>query len=116
MRRTFTQKEIYDYLKANPLGVEVHIGDLEDMDGKDYIFLDLGNDIALLRDNDADYESIIQISVLTKDYDDRATLVKYIKKQFLSAPTYSKSDEFEYYQAQFDIGVFIYGEEESSSL
>ena len=114
MRRTFTQKEIYDYLKANPLGTEVHIGDLEDMDGKDYIFLDYGEEVAELRDNDADYQSIMQISVLTKDFEDRATLVKYIKKQFLSAPTYSKSIEFEYYQAQFDIGVFIYAEDSPS--
>ena len=27
--RSYTQKEIYDYLKANPLNVKVHIGDLE---------------------------------------------------------------------------------------
>lgn len=109
MKRTFTQKEIYEYLKNNPLGTAVHIGDLEDMDGQDYIFLDYLNDIAMLRDNNADYQNIIQISVLTKDYEDRKTLVKYIKEKFLSAPTFSKSDEFEYYQAQFTIGVFIYG-------
>lgn len=109
MRRSFTQKEIYEYLKANPLNVAVHIGDLEDMDGKDYIFVDYLNDIAMLRDNNADYQNIIQISVLTRDYEDRKILVKYIKDKFLSAPTYSKSDEFEYYQAQFNVGLFIYG-------
>ena len=108
MRRSFTQKEIYDYLKANPLGTEVHIGDLEDMNGQDYIFLDYLNDVAMLRDNNADYQTIMQISVLTRDFEDRKTLVNYIKKKFLSAPTYSKSDEFEYYEAQFTIGVFIY--------
>lgn len=109
MKRSFTQKEIYEYLKANPLNTNVHIGDLEDMNGEDYIFLDYLSDIAMLRDNDADYQTLIQISILTKDYEDRKTLVKYIKEKFLSAPTFSKSDEFEYYQAQFTIGVFIYG-------
>lgn len=108
MRRSFTQKEIYEYLLANPLGTQVHIGDLEDMDGQDYIFLDYLNDEPMLRDNEADYQSIIQISVLTKDYEDRKTLVNYIKQKFLIAPEYSKSDEFEYYQAQFTTGVFIH--------
>ena len=109
MRRSYTQKEIYDYLKANPLGTNVHIGDLEDMNGQDYIFLDYLNDVPMLRDNEADYQSIIQISVLTKDFEDRKTLVNYIKQKFLIAPQYSKSDEFEYYQAQFTTGVFISG-------
>lgn len=107
MIRTFTQKQIYDYLKANPLNVKVHIGDLEDMNGEDYIFFDVLNDIAMLRDNDADYQTLIQITVLTKDYEDRKVLVNYIKQKFLSAPTYSKDDEYEYYQAQFTTGVFL---------
>jgi len=109
MKRSYTQKEIYDYLVANPLNIDVHIGDLEDMNGKDYIFLDYMNDVAMLRDNNADYQTLIQISVLTKDFEDRKTLVNYIKEEFLSAPTYSKSEEFEYYQAQFTIGVIISG-------
>lgn len=108
MRRSFTQKEIYDYLKANPLGTEVHIGDLEDMDGQDYIFLDYLNEEPMLRDNEADYQMIIQISVLTKDFEDRKVLVNYIKQKFLIAPEYSRSDESEYYQAQFTTGVFIH--------
>lgn len=109
MRRSFTQKEIYDFLKANPLGTEVHVGDLEDMDGQDYIFLDYMNEEPMLRDNEADYQMIIQISVLTKDFEDRKTLVNYIKQKFLIAPEYSRSDESEYYQAQFTTGVFISG-------
>lgn len=107
MKRSYTQKEIYDYLKANPLNVAVHVGDLEEMNGNDYIFLDYLNDVAMLRDNDADYQTIIQISVLTRDYEDRKTLVKYIKDEFLSPPTYQKSDESEYYEAQFTTGVFL---------
>lgn len=49
MKRSYTQKEIYTYLKNNPLHVPVHIGDLEDMEGQDYIFLDVLNDITMLR-------------------------------------------------------------------
>lgn len=108
MRRSFTQKEIYDYLKANPLGTQVHVGDLEDMEGQDYIFLDYMNEEPMLRDNEADYQMIIQISVLTKDFEDRKTLVNYIKQKFLIAPEYSRSEESEYYQAQFTTGVFIH--------
>ncbi len=112
MKRNWTQKELYEYLKDNPLGVQVHIGDLEDMQGQDYIFLDYLNDIAILSDDKADYQTVIQISVLTKDFEDRKTLVKYIKKQFLSqTPTYTRSDEYEYYQAQFTTGIFLIDEQ-----
>lgn len=107
MRRTYTQKEIYDYLLANPLNTKVHIGDLEDMNGEDYIFLDYISDTPMLRDNEADYQSIIQISVLTNDFEDRKILVNYIKQKFLIAPEYSRSDESHYYMAQFTTGVFI---------
>lgn len=107
MKRSYTQKEIYDYLIANPTDTEVHIGDLEDMNGEDYIFLDFLNDVAMLRDNNADYQTMIQISVTTKDFEKRKTLVQYIKNEFLSAPSFSKSQESEYYVAQFTIGVIL---------
>lgn len=110
MKRSLTQKEIYDFLCDNPLGTDVHIGDLEDMDGKDYIFLDYLNDVAMLRDNNADYQTMIQISAVTKDFEKRKTLVKYIKQLFLSAPIYSKSEESEYYVAQFTVGVILSSE------
>lgn len=107
MQRSYTQKEIYDYLVANPLGVNVHIGDLEDMNGQDYIFLDYTNDVPMLSDNQADYQNVIEISVLTNDFENRKVLVDYIKQKFLIAPTYSRSDESHYYMAQFTTGVFI---------
>ena len=112
MRRSYTQKEVFDYLSANPLGTAVHFGNLEDMDGKDYIFVDYYNDVPMLRDDDADYQSVIQISVLTKDYENRKTLTNYIKDEFLISPTYSFSDEHEYYMAQFTTGLFIVPEED----
>lgn len=111
MTKHISQKEIYEYLLANPLNVDVHIGDLEDMQGKDYIFLDYLNDESILRDDDAYYQTIIQISVLTKDFENRKTLVNYIKQKFLSAPTYSRYDESQYYQAQFTFGILIRGDE-----
>lgn len=107
--RTYTQKEIYDYLKANPYNIEVHIGDLEDMNGNDYIFLDYLNELPFLSDDTACYQTIIQISVLTTDFEKRKTLVSYIQNEFLSAPTYSKSNESEYYMAQFTFGVIVSG-------
>lgn len=106
-QRYYSQKEIYDYLKDNPLEIEVHIGDLEDLNGRDYIFLDFLNEIGMLSDNNACYQTVIQISVLTKNYKDRRILANYIKQEFLSAPTFSFSDEHEYYMAQFTTGVFI---------
>ena len=83
---------------------------LDNENGEDYIFLDYYSDIPKLRDNDADYQTMIEISVLTKDFEDRKILVEYIKQKFLSTPTYSRSDEYEYYQAQFQTGVFIVNE------
>ena len=115
MKRSYTQKEIYDYLCANPLGTAVHIGDLEDLDGQDYIFLDFLNDVAMTRDNTADYQTMIQISVTTKSFEYRKKLVKYIKNEFLSAPIYSKSTEAEYYVAQFTIGVILTDEGDISA-
>lgn len=107
--RSYTQKEIYDFLKLNPLNTEVHVGDLEDMNGQDYIFLDYLNDVPTLRDDHADYQTIIQISILTKDYEDRKTLANYVKGEFLTSPDYSFDDEHEYYMAQMNTGVFISG-------
>lgn len=107
MTKHTSQKEMYEYLLANPLNVAVHIGDLDDMQGNDYIFLDFVNDEAILRDNDAYYQTIVQISVLTRNYEDRKTLTKYIQNKYLSAPTYSRYDESQYYQAQFTFGVLL---------
>lgn len=107
MRRMFTQKEIYDYLLANPLNTAVHIGDLDDMQGRDYIFLDYLNDLPMLRDNGACYQTIIHFSIYTKSYEDRKTLTKYIEDMFLISPSFRRSDDSEYYVADATTGVFI---------
>ena len=108
MKRLFTQKEIYSLLCDNPLKVDVHIGDLEDMQGKDYIFLDYFSESSIGSDNNGIYQTIFQISIATKDFENRKTLVNYIKTLFYSSPTYTKSDDSEYYIAQFNVGVFLY--------
>lgn len=107
MKRHYTQTEIYNLLKANPTNTLVNIGDLEDLQGNDYIFLDFLNDIAIPYDNNALYQTALQITIATKSFETRKTLVKYIKSIFMSAPTYTKDNEFEYYLAQFTICVFL---------
>lgn len=107
MKRLYSQKEIYDLLCANPLKIDVHVGDLEDMQGKDYIFLDYFSENSIGSDNGGIYQTIFQISIATKDFEKRKQLVKYVKQFFFASPTYTKSDDSEYYIAQFTIGVFL---------
>ena len=42
------------------------------------------NELPILRDNNADYQTVLQISVVVKNFEDRKVLVNYIKKRFLS--------------------------------
>lgn len=100
MRKSFTQKEIWDYLVDNPLGVEVHVGDLEDMNNQDYIFFDYLTDNPISADDGYTDSTIgVQFSVLTKDFENRKVLVKYIKDMFVCTISYDHSDEHEYYAA-----------------
>ena len=103
----FTQKEIYDYLLANPLGVDVHIGDLEDLQGRDYIFFDYTSDQLIGSDDSGCYLSLVQFAVATKDFDSRRVLVRFIKDKFNVSVTYDRSDEFEYYVAYCTCGILI---------
>lgn len=106
--RTYKQKEIFDYLKVNPLNIEVRMGAVPDMEGQDYIILDYLNDIPTLHDDTACYQKQMQITCLTKDYENRKTLINYIQDKFLTSANYMMSDQSDYYIAQFTIGVFIY--------
>lgn len=106
--RTYTQKEIYEYLADNPLNIEVRMGAVEDMLGQDYIILEYLNDIPTLHDNTAIYQKQMQITCLTRDYEDRKTLINYVQAKFLTSANYTMSDQSDYYIAQFTIGVFIY--------
>lgn len=104
----YTQKDIYDYLVANPLKVDVCVGDVEDLNGKDYIFLDYLNDELISSDDKGVYQSYIQITIATRDFSNRKSLVEYVKDYFNVSITYEKSFEFEYYVARCNCGVLMY--------
>lgn len=104
----YTQKQIYDYLVANPLGVKVNIGDLEDLNGQDYIFLNYLYDELIGSDDKGVYRQRINIMVATHDFDDRMTLTNYIKDLLNVSVTYERIDEYEYYTATCECGVLMY--------
>lgn len=104
----YTQKDIYDYLCGNPLQTPVFVGDADDMNGEDYIFLDYYNASPISSDDKGCYKTAIEIVVLTKDFDDRMTLTKYITDYLNCRVTFMKSDEFEYYMARCDTTILVY--------
>lgn len=108
MRKTFTQKEIWDYLCDNPLNVTVHVGDLEDMNNQDYIFFDYLTDIPINAD-DGYTDSVIgvQFSVVTKDFENRKRLVEYIKNEFVCSISFDHDSEHEYYVAYMRCNLLI---------
>ena len=108
MKKTFTQKEIWDYLTSNPLNVAVHVGDLEDMNNQDYIFFDYLTDNPISADNGYTDSLInVQFSVVTKDFEARKTLVKYIKDKFVCTVSFDHSEEHEYYIAYMRTTLLI---------
>lgn len=105
----YTQKQIYDYLLENPLNVSVHIGDLEDMQGQDWIFFDYLNDVLIPSDDEGCYRADVQFTIATKDFDNRKVLVDYLKQNFNLSISYERSDEFNYYLARCECGILVYG-------
>lgn len=103
----YSQKEIYEYLLANPLNVAVEVGDVEDLNGLDYIFLDFTNDELIGSDDRGCYQSFIQITVATKDFENRKILTRYVKDYLNVSVNYQKSAEFEYYLANCTCGVLM---------
>lgn len=106
----YTQKMIYDYLLSNPLDVDVSVGDVENLNGGDYIFLDFTNDDLMGSDNRGTYQSYIQITVATRDFRNRKTLVEFIKNYLNVTVTYEKAIDFEYFIARCTCGVLMYEE------
>lgn len=104
----YTQKEIYDYLLANPLGIDVSVGDVKNLNGGDYLFLDFTNDELIGSDNRGCYQSYIQVTVATRDFEDRKTLVNYVKDFLNVSVMYEKAIDFEYFVARCTCGVLMH--------
>ena len=107
-KKNFTQAEIWQYLNNNPLGVKTHMGDLEDLNGNDYIFFDYLTDEVIAYDNKADYVTEVQFTICTKDFAKRKVLVKYLKQMFTGAVRYEHDGEHQYYLARMETSLFIY--------
>lgn len=105
----YTQKQIYDYLVANPLGVTVAVGSVDELNGADYIFLDFTDEELISSDNGGEYRTSIQITVATRDFENRKTLVNYIKNYLNVSIDYEKAIDFEYYVARCTCGVLMNG-------
>lgn len=101
------QKDIYDWLKTNPLGVDVEVGSKDDLNGRDYLFLNFLTEELIGSDDKGVYKTSVQITVATKDFEDRNLLVDFIKEKFNVYVTYDTSDEFEYYVADCNFEVIL---------
>lgn len=111
MKKMFTQKEIFDFLNGNPLNAKVHVGDLEDLNNQDYIFFDYLTDTPISADNQyAGEMNEVQFTVCVKNYQDRRTLVEYIKTMFQCSVSYENAEEHEYYLARMRTGILIASE------
>lgn len=108
---SYTQKGIFEYLQNNPLGVPVHIGDLEDMNGSDYIFLDYLTDRLIGWDDKGTYKTELQITVATKDFDNRKILTDYVRDYINVSTMFDKSLEFEYYISRNNAIVVLCNED-----
>lgn len=106
----FTQKEIYDYLCANPLGVAVCIGELEDLNGKDYIFLNYQDEELIGFDDKGVYQTHFEIVVACRNFDDCRRLTRYLTDKFNLEVRFNIATDFEYYLSQCDGGVILYEE------
>lgn len=105
----YTQKQIYDYLLANPIGAPVEVGDVDDLNGSDYIFFNYLYDTLIGSDDKGVYRSNINITVFSRDFENMKRQVDYIKDFFNVSVSYSHSNEYEYFTAICECGVLIHG-------
>lgn len=105
--KVISQKVLFEYLRNNPLHVAVHVGELDDMNGKDYIFVDILSDELIGYDNAGTYKTSLQITVATKDFDDRYTLTKYVQKLLNVRTDYAKSYDYEYWVSRSKCEVVL---------
>lgn len=109
MNKSFTQKQLGDYLSSNPYGIELYVGDKELKNGIDYIFLDYMNENIIPSDNKGCYTTTIQISIYCKDFAKRKKVVDYVKKLVQCSIEYEGSDEGNYYIAILRSEIFLNG-------
>lgn len=109
----YTQKQIYDYLVLNPIGAPVNVGDIDLKNGRDYIFLDYVQDDILASDNKGVYRRNIQITIATKNFENRNILVRYVKKLLNVSVMYDKAFDFEYFMARCECGILMYEDSKS---
>lgn len=107
MNRTFTQKELGDYLNNNPLGAVVHFGDLDNMNGENYIFVDYLGERLIPFDNGGDYITSLQVSIYVKDFASRKILVDYVKQLSQFNIEYQGSDEGNYFVSILTTTIFL---------
>ncbi|MDO5332092.1 MAG: hypothetical protein Q4E99_05370 [Bacillota bacterium] len=103
-----TQQELFDYLKANPLSVNVHFGDLFDLKGQDYIFVSMVSETLIPSDDKGSYKTALQITIATKDFDRRKELVDYVKDFINVSVRYDIADQFQYFLAHCDCEMIFY--------
>lgn len=103
----YKQREIYEYLVANPLGVNVSVGDVKLLNGADYLLLDYTNDDLIGYDDKGYHRSFIQITVATKDFENRKTLVNYVKDYLNVSVSYDKDIDFEYFLARCTCAILM---------
>lgn len=109
-----TQTNIKRYLEANPLGTKVAIGSLDEMNNDDYIIVNYLYERLIGSDNKGIYSTAVQFTIATKDFDNRKTLVDYIKQQFNVSVDYDMSNEYQYYMATCETTILLAREEEAN--
>lgn len=107
----YSQKGIYEYLVNNPLGVAVNVGDLEDLNGEDYIFLDFLSEDLIGYDDKGTYRTELQITIACKDFENRKTLTKYVQEYINVSTYYETSYAFEYFLSRNTAQVIIHDDE-----
>ena len=109
-----TQKNIKQYLEANPLGTKVAVGSIQEMNNDDYIILNYLYERLIGSDNRGIYSTAVQFTIATKDFDNRKILVDYIKQQFNVSVDYEMSNEYQYYMATCDTTIILVKDEGDS--
>lgn len=102
-----TQKNLVNYLSNNPLGTKVEVGSVKDMGGHDYILINYLYERLIGSDNKGIYSTVVQFTVFTKDFDNRKTLVDFIKDKFNVTVDYDWSNEYQYYQATLETTLML---------